>query len=155
MNNRDDIGARLKQSGALRLCATELDARKAICAIRSDLADIGLANDQLNTIEIVLAEVFNNIVEHAYSQTGVGQIRVTYDLSGATLTFCVRDAGKRFSNGAPPAGERQDLTGPLESLPEGGFGWMLIRELTEQLNYRRHGRENILTFSFRLTSGYH
>ena len=119
------------------------------------MADIGLANDQLNTIEIVLAEVLNNIVEHAYSQTGAGQIRITYDLSGATLTFCVRDEGKGFRNGAPPSGERQDLTGPLVSLPEGGFGWMLIRELTENLSYLRRGHENILTFSFQLTCGYH
>jgi serine/threonine-protein kinase RsbW len=34
-----------------------------------------------------------------------------------------------------------------DDLPEGGFGWFLIRELTKDLQYVRHEDQNRLTFS--------
>ena len=33
-----------------------------------------------------------------------------------------------------------------QDLPEGGFGWFLIRELTHDLTYRRDGSRNHLSF---------
>ena len=51
--------------------------------------------------------------------------------------------GLRLPEGtAPPA------VTPRESLPEGGFGWFLIRALTERLDYARADGENRLTLHF-------
>jgi serine/threonine-protein kinase RsbW len=32
------------------------------------------------------------------------------------------------------------------TLPEGGFGWFLIRTLSRDLDYRREGGRNLLSF---------
>ena len=34
----------------------------------------------------------------------------------------------------------------MQALPEGGFGWALIRDMTRDLTYRRQGRMNRLSF---------
>ena len=44
--------------------------------------------------------------------------------------------------GEPPAGQAPDP----DDLPEGGFGWHLIRSLSKDLEYHREGDRNFLTF---------
>jgi serine/threonine-protein kinase RsbW len=41
-----------------------------------------------------------------------------------------------------------DASGPLHSLPEGGFGWFLIQNLANTLDYRRMAGENHLYLGF-------
>lgn len=103
----------------------------------------GLAADLRGTAELVLAEVLNNVVEHAYARYP-GEIAVTIRLVAGDLHCTVTDRGvpmpqDRLPQGAPPA-----LDGDL---PEGGFGWNLIRTLTTNLRYRRIGTMNQLEFS--------
>ena len=46
--------------------------------------------------------------------------------------------------GAPPDRAPHDLDVSRADLPEGGFGWRMIRDLTEELLYRRQDGRNIL-----------
>lgn len=94
--------------------------------------------------EIVLAEVLNNIVEHAYARHP-GTITLTLRCTGAGLACLLKDRGAAMPGLALPVGEFQDL-GTVEDLPEGGFGWFLIRSLVEDLSYERRGGENRLSF---------
>lgn len=94
------------------------------------------------TAEIVLAEVLNNVVEHAYSQHG-GEIRLSLSADGSLLHCVIEDEGQAMPGGTPPAG---DLP-PADQFPEGGFGWHLIRTLSSGLEYQRHGGMNRLSFS--------
>jgi serine/threonine-protein kinase RsbW len=90
--------------------------------------------------------VLNNVVEHAYAEHGRGVVEVEVELTSAALLFRVRDDGRPMPEGEAPAGEARDLEVGTDDLPEGGFGWFLIRELTEGLCYRRIGNRNELTF---------
>jgi serine/threonine-protein kinase RsbW len=99
-----------------------------------DMADRGKA-------EIVLAEALNNIVEHAYAD-GTGEIELTICLNQRGLTCRIVDHGAPMPQEVLPAGH---LATP-ESLPEGGFGWHLIRTLSEDLRYARVAGQNQLTF---------
>jgi serine/threonine-protein kinase RsbW len=99
----------------------------------------------------VLAEVLNNVAEHAYGDAG-GRVAVTLTPDPAGVRCLVVDAGRAMPGGQLPEG-RLPL-GPdmaLEDLPEGGFGWHLIRSLCADLTYARVGGQNRL--SFVLTSG--
>ncbi len=93
--------------------------------------------------ELVLAEVLNNIVEHAYGSDG-GQIEVTVRQSGPLLACRVVDHGRPMPRETLPAGTLPDLD--AADLPDGGFGWHLIRSLSQDLCYRRIGARNELTF---------
>jgi serine/threonine-protein kinase RsbW len=101
-----------------------------------------LSNDDRSTAEIVLAEVLNNIVEHAYAIES-GTIRLCLSLGDGKLVCRIEDDGRAMPNGAPPAG----LLPNAQDLPEGGFGWHLIRTLSSGLQYERQGQTNRLSFS--------
>ncbi|VDC26110.1 ATP-binding protein [Pseudogemmobacter humi] len=89
--------------------------------------------------EILLAEVLNNIAEHACCGSGAG-IRLLLRLEPARLCLVVEDDGVAMPSGALPAGELPDAA----SLPEGGFGWFLIRSLAREISYLRDGKTNRL-----------
>jgi serine/threonine-protein kinase RsbW len=91
--------------------------------------------------EIVLAEALNNIVEHAYAD-GSGEIELTICLNGQGLSCRIVDHGAPMPQGALPDG----TLAAADDLPEGGFGWYLIRTLSEDLHYARVAGQNQLTF---------
>jgi len=102
-----------------------------------------LPDEGRGTAELVLAEVLNNIVEHAYARHS-GEIEVTLSRDAGGILCEVADTGLPMPQGAPPAGQLPPLEG--DDLPEGGFGWHLIRSLARDLEYRREGGRNLLRF---------
>jgi serine/threonine-protein kinase RsbW len=102
----------------------------------------GLSEDGRGVSQIVLAEVLNNVVEHAYAD-GLGPIEVDVALIGDDLHCRVVDYGRPMPGGHAPD---PTLT-PAEELPEGGFGWYLIRTLSQRLDYRRLEGRNELCLS--------
>lgn len=101
-----------------------------------------LSEDDRGTAEIVLAEVLNNVVEHAYSDLS-GDIRLSLALKPGQLDCQIEDDGAPMPGGNAPAGNLPDA----EDMPEGGFGWHLIRVLSSGLTYQRLGKTNRLSFS--------
>ena len=99
------------------------------------------------TVELVLGEVLNNVVEHAYGPGASGRIEMECALVGSALRFCVRDEGKALPGLHLPCGRAPEVDRPLEELPEGGFGWFLVHSLARDLSYHRDTQHNILKFS--------
>ena len=85
------------------------------------------------------------VVEHAYRE-GPGPIRVCVDHLAPVLKVSVYDQGLPMPDEQLPKGELAPLIDG-EDLPEGGFGWFLIRTLTLDLAYERHGAVNHLRFA--------
>ena len=121
-----------------------LAVRQALCALFDRMMSGRMNADARDTAQIVLAEALNNIVEHAYAQSP-GEIEVTIEVSSRGLTCHIMDAGLPLPGGALPEGRLPRLNAG-DDLPEGGFGWHLIRSLSEDLNYHREGERNFLTF---------
>ncbi len=110
------------------------------------------SEDDLATLEIIMAEVINNISEHAYGGRRDGAIDLcAWKLPGA-VQFEFTDRGSPMPGGTLPRGEAQPLDGPAENLPEGGFGWYLIHTLSDDLGYRREGDENRLSLRIAFAS---
>lgn len=99
--------------------------------------------DGRGTAELVLAEVLNNVVEHAYARFP-GEIELRLTVAPAVLHCQIIDSGLPMPGERLPPGDPPDLGGDL---PEGGFGWNLIRTLTTGLEYRRLAGRNHLQFS--------
>lgn len=123
-----------------------LSVRTTLNAAMQALGEMGIADDQADVVEIVLAEVLNNVVEHAYGEHGRGEIELEVARQTNALTIVIRDDGRPMPDGNTPSGRPQDLDVRAENLPEGGFGWLLIRQLTRDLTYRRSGNRNELRF---------
>lgn len=114
------------------------------CALLDDLGE-----DCRSTVQIVLAEALNNIVEHAYAGDA-GLIEVELWRDPACLRIQIRDSGRPMPNASLPKGTLPPL-GAMEDLPEGGFGWFLIHSLALDLAYHREGGLNRLSFDLPVT----
>ncbi len=124
---------------AVRGALTEMTAY-----LRGRCPEEGLA-----VVEIVLAEALNNIVEHAYVG-GTGRITLCLRAHAGDVQCCIADHGLPMPGGAAPSG-RLRLSAPGAALPEGGFGWHLIRSLSQDVDYRRVSGRNYL--SLRVQAG--
>ncbi|MEO1307034.1 MAG: ATP-binding protein [Pseudomonadota bacterium] len=120
--------------------------RETLQKITQDLSAAGLSEQAIGNAEVVFAEIFNNIVNHAYAGRKDGDIQATAYAGPMALRCVVKDFGHAMPRLELPKGQLPDSSGPLESLPEGGFGWFLIRQLTQGLSYDRFEEQNILTF---------
>lgn len=126
--------------------ASALAVRQTLEAVLEHLHAIALPQEECGTVEIVLAEVLNNIVEHACADTGGGRIHLAVSQAENGLCFDLRDNGRPMPDGQIPLGNRALTECMLEDLPEGGFGWFLIRDLAHDLSYTREGAQNRLQF---------
>ena len=124
--------------------------RDTLSRIHAILLDRGIGREGIGTCEIVLAEVLNNIVEHAYGERPDGRIRLTLFFGEGCLRARIEDRGAAMPGSALPQGRQANLDVPLPDLPEGGFGWFMIHNLTEDLKYQRNGDVNRLDLSIRL-----
>lgn len=108
--------------------------------------DGDLSDDDAGTLELALAEVLNNVVEHAYKGTSVGDISLSLLREKDALACLVEDQGRPMPGLTLPAGVMQDVAELTEDLAEGGWGWALIRALTTDMNYERKDGCNRLRF---------
>ena len=128
--------------------AEPASVRAALLRITAAQPVSDLSPDQRGTVELVLAEVLNNVSEHAYADAA-GHVAVTVALHSGTLLCEVVDEGAAMPGGILPEGRLPDMVTD-GSPPEGGFGWHLIRSLTRDLAYQRRRGSNRLTFSISL-----
>jgi serine/threonine-protein kinase RsbW len=125
--------------------------RRAIHELEDELAAAGVPSEDIGSLSIVLAEALNNIVEHAFGENGGDDITLVIRARSKSLLVELRDKGKPMPRGRAPIGNHpmSDFN-QFEALPEGGYGWYLIRELVQDLVYDRKNDENILFFRYRL-----
>jgi len=126
--------------------ASDAAVRILLAELRGWLTCLGMDEDICGSVEIVMAEALNNIVEHAYSGAGKGLVDVSVTQQTAQLSFTIRDEGQPMPGLRLPDNQLPDANGPLAELPEGGFGWFLIHHLTRQLSYERQGDQNLICF---------
>lgn len=123
----------------LRLIASDVMIRAALIRLRQWSRRAGAAGEFIDRAELLLAEILNNIAEHAYcGTTGWIELRCTLDPEG--LQIDIRDWGKplpRFLLRPPEMAGLSRSDAPLNTLPEGGFGWYLIHQLARQLHCHR------------------
>lgn len=105
-----------------------------------------------HSIELTLAEALNNVVKHALRDCPDKEITVRCRNTAFELAFTIEDfgapmPGRKNPDGLPPEIEIQP---PI--LPEGGFGWVLMRKLASEVHYERRGECNLLSLRFNFDS---
>ena len=132
--------------------ATNLAVRRLLHGLHLSLLSNGVAQPDVEHTELVLAEVLNNIVEHAYADRQRGSIVMSAQLLQHTLAIELMDNGAPMPRNQLPSDEHPSQRSVYD-LPECGFGWHMIRALTEKLDYERKGEQNRLTLQIPRTQG--
>ena len=126
--------------------ATFDNVRLAVERAMQTLSPLQLDADDVNSVELILAEALNNVVEHAYPPGQPGNVKLVLRHGRAGVLIEIRDTGKPMPNGRTPLGLHPLEKTPEDALPEGGYGWFLIRQLARDVVYDRENGENFLIF---------
>lgn len=132
--------------GAVRLVfpAEPFEVRAALSRLFDTFPDAAIDEDLRSSTLIVVSEVLNNVVEHAYADQ-TGEVILTLLPIAGGIMFEICDYGRPMPDGTPPSGQLPQSG--ADGLPEGGFGWYLIRTLAQNVQYARVGHINQLSFA--------
>ena len=98
----------------------------------------GLPERRAADLRLALAEMICNVCRHAYAGEKPGPLRLELIWSEDDITLSVAHQGvlfDPFSVKEPPEPDPEDPS----TWPEGGMGLMLIRQLTDFIEYYRSG----------------
>lgn len=127
------------------LRADPQEVRQALTDLRTRFAG-AVDADALGRLELVLAEVMNNVAEHAAAPgRGSGCMHLCIVMQDGGLSCAITDDGGKLPADCLRPRSLPALD-PLD-LPEGGFGWFLIQGLTQSLCYYREDHRNCLAFT--------
>lgn len=126
-----------------RFMAGDRATRAVLADLVHELADAGVGEEDVSNLELILAEVLNNVSEHAYAGTS-GPVDLWVEALQSGLLCQVSDQGQPLPVDAVPD-PALPLIAPPDHLPEGGFGWHIIRCLALDLDYARDGGWNRLS----------
>ena len=109
---------------------------------------LGLSPKSLHEINLVLEELFTNIITYGFEDSAEHRIRIEITQANDSLQVRVEDDGRCFNpiGVLPP-----DLTCAVENRKIGGLGLLLIRRFVEDIQYEHKAGKNILTFRKQIT----
>ena len=119
--------------------------RQVLLSVMDGLSGLGLSDSEKANIELVLAEALNNVAEHAYHGVTAGLVELRVRRFPNHLSFVIMDEGHPMPTGEIPRHDATD-TWTRGDLPEGGFGWLLLRTLARNFAYKRVDGRNTLAF---------
>lgn len=95
-------------------------------------------------LNLAVEEAVSNVMMYAYDAPG-NTFTLSASCEDGMLTFVIIDSGKPFD----PTTEIKevDTTLSLEERPIGGLGMFLIKNIMDEVSYKRDGNHNILTLS--------
>lgn len=93
-------------------------------------------------LQLALSEALTNILRHGYGPGVEPWVRLSLLVNEDRLFIELRDRTPPFdptSFDCLPDFDQEGL------IPEGGYGLMILRQVTDDMHYRREGAENVLT----------
>lgn len=94
-------------------------------------------------INIAVEEIFANIANYAYGEKK-GQMRLGIGTADGRAEFRFTDWGIPFD---PTARPDPDISLPAEERGIGGLGIFMVKKYMDEVEYRRHDGQNILTMN--------
>ena len=107
----------------------------------------GLSPDGLFPFELALEEVFVNAVTHGAQAGETRQFEMAFSHAGTRAMLVLRDDAPAFD---PLSLATPNVEASLEDRSVGGLGIHLVRELMDEVTYRRVDGYNELTLSKRI-----
>lgn len=123
------------------------EIERLAAAVEAFGAAHGLPDSVVFALTLSLDEVVTNVISYAYADVRDHPINVHLRLAGDVVHAEVIDDGRPFNPIDVPA---PDLDAPIDKRRIGGLGVHLVREMMDELDYRRENGRNILALSKRV-----
>lgn len=127
----------------VRLTLEPADLPESLDELETILTRHGLSESVRRDLRLIAEEAVTNVLKYASART----VELALELEAHEARLELRDDGLPFDPlDAPPP----DLESPLEERPIGGLGIHLLRELADEIQYRRQAGFNFLLLTKRL-----
>jgi serine/threonine-protein kinase RsbW len=134
----------MKTLASITLPAQMNSLAPALAFVRSFAVKSGFDDKKIGEIELCLEEILVNVFSYAYPE-GAGEVEISYgmDTSGPLIVE-VADHGIPFDllSVADP-----NTAAGINERHIGGLGIYFVKQLMDQVRYRREDNQNILTLS--------
>ena len=126
---------------------TELENVKQ--ALNKILNEAGVTGVVIEDTHLITEEILVNIIQYGYENCNDGHIDLRLEINPTNLIMTFQDGGKPFN----PLTEvvTPDLDRDDDERSLGGFGFFLVQELSERVDYIYRDGKNILTVSQLIT----
>lgn len=105
------------------------------------LSQHGISGDLISDIELAIDEAVTNSILHGYGENETGTIRLLIQLHSDRVEMTIEDQGVPFD---PTTFEPVTNDGNISDRVPGGLGIVLIRNVMDEVTYRREDGNNIL-----------
>ncbi|MFC2097621.1 ATP-binding protein [Bacteroidota bacterium] len=123
----------------------QLQEIKKILPFIKGIADISALEDlAINNFILVLEEAITNVIKYAFTDEEVHEIKLSFSKSNNVFSFVIEDDGIEFDSTKQ---EEPDVTLSAEERGIGGLGIFLIKQIMDEVNYKRENNKNILILS--------
>jgi len=112
--------------------------------IRNGAEQQEFSGKEINKIQVAAEEALVNVISYAYPDDG-GNVEIRCDAKGAEgLVIEIIDWGIPFD---PLSLPEPDIEAPPEEREVGGLGIYIMRNIMDEVSYKRDGDLNILTLT--------
>jgi serine/threonine-protein kinase RsbW len=105
-----------------------------------------LASELVFRLHLVLEEILTNVISYGYEDALEHQIRVRLSWRAPSIEIEIEDDGRAFN---PLEAPEPEMAKPLVERRVGGLGIHLVRNMVDDLDYRREAGENRLVLRTR------
>ena len=129
---------------ATRSLPSKIDSLYSLMDFVSSCArEEGFSTERISEIELAMEEVLVNIIKYAYQECGhVGDIEINCKLNDEqSLVIEIVDSGVQFDIFSA---REPDVTADIDERPIGGLGISFVKQLMDDVQYRREENHNKL-----------
>jgi len=109
--------------------------------VRSFGREHGLSEHFIRELRLALEEVVANIISYGYEDNAGHEIEVCIMSTAEDISLSVRDDARPFNLLEHPA---PDIEIPLEDRTVGGLGIHIVREIMDEISYKRYTDGNLV-----------
>lgn len=109
--------------------------------LESRLQAHGVVAERIGQVRLIVEELACNAIDHGQCARRQLPLRLQLHVDARALVLELHDRGQPFD---PASAASPALDAEVEARPVGGLGLYLVRQVADQLDYRREGDANIV-----------
>ncbi|MDR3292076.1 MAG: ATP-binding protein [Methanobrevibacter sp.] len=138
--------ADIKESGEIVVSSQKNELKRIFDLIHNSLKPYHPSNDFKLKLNLVIEEIFINIVKHGYKESKQNKVKISYLISENPLAINIRfiDNGILFN----PLKYMNDLDLYMDNIDyeKSGLGIIIIKNNVDEVSYKTKNNQNILSF---------
>ena len=125
--------------------AAELESLQVFRDFITDCCiEYNVPHDSVLDLKLAVDEACTNIIEHGYKGMDPGSIILSFRIETDRILVQITDFGHVFE---PIKVDKPDVEAALEARKLGGFGWYMIAQTMDHIDYQFSEDGNTLTFT--------